>query len=94
MVPVSGGGAPTVTVASLGDGWYAVRCGDRTQHRVSVRPDVLRRVAAEGEDPEQTVRRAFAFLLEREPPESILRSFALEDIARYFPEFWEAMRTR
>jgi hypothetical protein len=51
-------------------------------------------VATAGEPPEQTLRRAFDFLLEREPAESILRSFALEDIARYFPEFWEEMARR
>lgn len=36
---------------------------------------------------EDLVRRSFEFLLEREPPESILRSFDLSVIARYFPEY-------
>jgi hypothetical protein len=35
------------------------------------------------------VRSSFRFLLEREQRESILRTFNLEAIARYFPE-WEA----
>jgi hypothetical protein len=88
MSPMS---SPAVTVTAAGDDRYTVRVGGRTEHRVTARPEVLRRVAAAGEPPEQTLQRAFGFLLEREPPESILRSFALEDIARYFPEFWEAM---
>ena len=84
-------GSPAVSVSAAGDDRYTVRVAGRTEHRVTARPEVLRRVAAAGETPEETLRRAFAFLLEREPAESILRSFALEDIARYFPEFWEEM---
>jgi hypothetical protein len=33
------------------------------------------------------VTRSFEFLLEREPPTSILRTFALPDIERYFPDY-------
>lgn len=40
-------------------------------------------------DPDHLVRAAFAFLLEREPASSILRSFDLPVIGRYFPG-WEA----
>ncbi|HEX3607102.1 MAG TPA: hypothetical protein VH134_14360 [Candidatus Dormibacteraeota bacterium] len=84
--------SPAVTVVPSGGDVYTVRVGTRTEHRVTARPDALRRAAAADETPERTLERAFAFLLEREPPESILRSFALEDIARYFPEFWTTMR--
>jgi hypothetical protein len=90
----SGTGPGGVTVTSLGSDVYTVSVAGRTEHRVTARPAVLERVAGAGEAPETTLRRAFDFLLEREPPESILGSFALEDIARYFPEFWEQMRTR
>jgi hypothetical protein len=86
--------SPAVTVTAAGDDRYTVRVAGRTEHRVTARPEVLQRVASAGEPPEQTLRRAFDFLLEREPAESILRSFALEDIARYFPEFWEEMGRR
>ena len=58
---------------------------------MTARPPVIARVARVGESPAATVRRAFEFLLEREPPSSILRRFALEDIGSYFPEFWSAM---
>ena len=40
-------------------------------------------------DPTDLVRRSFAFLLEREPKESILGAFDLTVIGRYFPD-WEA----
>jgi hypothetical protein len=33
------------------------------------------------------VQASFAFLLDREPPTSILTHFKLSDIARYFPEY-------
>jgi hypothetical protein len=38
------------------------------------------------------VRRSFTFLLEREPPSSILRSFSLEQISDYFPDYMAAIR--
>jgi hypothetical protein len=40
------------------------------------------------------VEASLGFLLEREPKESILRSFELGDIARYFPEYGETFRGR
>ena len=66
----------------------------RTIHTVTATPTVLARVAGPDETSEDTIRRAFAFLLDRESPSSILRTFALETIATYFPEFWEAMQLR
>jgi hypothetical protein len=38
------------------------------------------------------VEASFAFLLEREPRESILRSFDLSEISRYFPEYERELR--
>ena len=45
-------------------------------------------------DDEAVVRESFVFLLEREPPESILPSFSLDIIRRYFPEYDDEMRRR
>jgi hypothetical protein len=42
---------------------------------------------------EDLVTRSFAFLLEREPPASILATFALPEIERYFPGFTRAIKT-
>jgi hypothetical protein len=38
------------------------------------------------------VRRSFEFLLDREPKESILRSFDLSLISKYFPEYERVMK--
>jgi hypothetical protein len=62
--------------------------GSATIHRVSVAAADLERLDPGAADPADLVRRSFAFLLEREPKESILRSFDLTVIGRYFPE-WE-----
>ena len=43
--------------------------------------------------PIDLVRRSFAFLLEREPKESILRSFDLPEIGRYFPDYERTITT-
>jgi hypothetical protein len=60
-----------------------------THHEVTVARDLLAMLRPGEEEPHDLVRDSFAFLLEREPRESILRSFDLPAIARYFPE-WEA----
>ena len=41
---------------------------------------------------EDLVRKSFQFLLQREGKESILRSFDLRVIKRYFPEYEDEMR--
>ena len=58
-----------------------------TQHRVMMSRDTYQRLTGGKSTPEQCVEAAFAFLLEREPKESILRRFDLTVISRYFPEF-------
>lgn len=57
-----------------------------TTHEVTIARDLMARLGP-GEPAEAFVERCFAFLLEREPKESILRSFDVSVIARYFPEF-------
>ncbi len=47
----------------------------------------LSRLAPGHYDPEQLVATSFAYLLEREPRESILRRFELPVIERYFPGY-------
>ncbi len=42
----------------------------------------------------EVVRESFAFLLEREPASSILPSFRLDVISRYFPEYESEMKRR
>jgi len=59
---------------------------DATSHRVALRAADFARLAG-GATPERMVEAAFQFLLDREPKESILVSFDVSVIARYFPEF-------
>lgn len=81
----------TVRTDPTADGWtcaVTVRsAGATTEHRVRVTHAALERFAPGATDPTDVVRRSFAFLLEREPATSILRTFDLPDIGRYFPEF-------
>ena len=60
--------------------------GQRTQHLVTVSRTELDRWGGGG-TVEDLGSRSFDFLLEREPPSSILRRFDLSLIQRYFPEF-------
>jgi len=60
--------------------------GSTTEHDVSLREDDFERLAGD-RTPEAFVRDCFAFLLVREPKESILRAFDVSVIGRYFPEF-------
>jgi hypothetical protein len=66
--------------------------GSQTRHRVTVSASDYRKLAGPTAcSPEQLVKAAFRFLLEREPKESILRRFDLMVIAQYFPEFEERL---
>jgi len=79
-----------VTAAVAGDGWdcsVTVRNGRQTHHRVRVSRADLARLASGASDPVELVQASFAFLLEREPKESILREFDLAVIGRYFPGY-------
>ena len=71
------------------------RRGRRTDHTVTVSPGALARWArgSAQQDVEDLVRRSFEFLLEREPPSAILRSFDLSVIESYFPEYDELFRS-
>lgn len=57
-----------------------------TRHDVTVTADMIDRLA-KGRRAEDVIEAAFRFLLEREPKESILASFDVSVIQRYFPEF-------
>jgi hypothetical protein len=79
-------------------GWtceVAVRDGvSETHHTVAVSRHDLERFAPAEPGPDRLVRCSFEFLLEREPKESILRSFDLPVILRYFPEYEHEIRAR
>ena len=62
-------------------------------HSVTATAEHLCRYGGE-EHPERLLEASFEFLLEREPKESILRSFELPVIERYFPEYTRDIKTR
>ena len=57
-----------------------------SEHDVTLSKSDVEHLAGD-RTPEALVHDCFAFLLEREPKESILRSFDISVIGRYFPEF-------
>lgn len=65
-----------------------------TSHRVAVPSDMVDDLGLQGVDPELLVRESVGFLLEREPAPSILPEFALSDIARYYPEYYDELEAR
>jgi hypothetical protein len=83
-----------ISVTPAGGGEFTVEVaggGTRTTHRVTVPAGTA---ADLGVDPALLVEESFRFLLEREPKESILNSFDLAVIARYFPEYPDEIRRR
>ncbi len=80
-----------VVVSPAAQGWQCsvevIEGGTRSRHRVAVSRDELARYGRPGEDAASLARRSMAFLLEREPADSILGSFDLSVIERYFPEY-------
>jgi hypothetical protein len=61
-----------------------------SKHRVTVSAVDAARFSKVGADPARAVEAAMAFLLDREPKESILGAFDIGVIRRYFPEFDKA----
>jgi hypothetical protein len=75
-----------------GDAWRCTVDLGVTRHDVGVARADLDRLDPGAADPTDLVRRSFAFLLDRESPTSILRSFDLPVIGRYFPEYERTIR--
>jgi hypothetical protein len=65
---------------------------DISSHHVRVWVSDLERLSPDSSEPTALVKASFAFLLERESPQMINRSFDLLDIARYFPEYEASIR--
>ena len=69
-----------------------VEGGATTRHAVTVAQSDLDRLDPGANDPHLLVDASFRFLLERESNTSILRSFDLPVIGRYFPEYEAEIR--
>jgi hypothetical protein len=87
--------SPPVTVSQDIEDRYRVEVGtdqERTVHTVKVPPGLVARLGWPAGSADALVRASFAFLLEREPPSSILAVFSLEVIGDYFPDYPAEMR--
>jgi hypothetical protein len=79
---------------SSGDEWIVtVKAGVTTHHRVRVSKQDVERFAG-GASVEKLLQESFRFLLERESNTSILPSFDLPLIGRYFPEYDAEIKRR
>jgi hypothetical protein len=89
-----------VRCAPIPTGWRcAVTIDDgrgRSAHDVTVTTEDATNLAAAADaaDVERLVYETIAFLLEREPKESILQAFDITVVSRYFPEFEAEIRSR
>jgi hypothetical protein len=86
----------TITIESKGLSTYLVTIDDHgttTRHTVTATPQDVARYAPDT-TPERLIEASFEFLLEREPATSILTSFALPVIERYFPDYPKVIRAR
>jgi len=89
-----------VRCAATPTGWHCTVSIDddrgTSAHHVTVAGEDASDLAAAADqsDVERLVYETIAFLLEREPKESILRTFDLTVVGRYFPEFESEIRSR
>ena len=79
-----------IRVTKIKGGEYAIDVieGDETTtHRVTLDDAYYHKLTDGAVSPNELIERSFRFLLEREPKESILPSFHLNVIQKYFPEY-------
>jgi hypothetical protein len=83
-----------INVLALNETAYQVNVIDKstTSHEVTAQPDYALKLTLGKIDTAQLVKASFEFLLAREPNTSILRSFDLSVIARYFPEYEDTIK--
>jgi len=67
-----------------------VEKGSETKHTVTMSDDFYNSLNTE-ESPDKVIEESFRFLLEKEPKESILRSFDVTVISNYFPDYKETL---
>jgi hypothetical protein len=79
----------TIRVKGAGANSYLVTVegASTTVHSVTVTPEYLQKLSGGLATPETLIEKSFEFLLERESNTSILSSFDLPTIQRYFPEY-------
>lgn len=86
-----------ITVNDKGSNKFAVTVsqgGSSSQHTVTLTDDYHQKLAGGRASKEVLIEKSFEFLLEREPKESILSTFELPVIGRYFPEYESRIGSR
>ncbi len=64
----------------------------KTEHAVELDDEYYQKLSGGKITKEELIKKSFGFLLEKEPKESILSSFNLKVIKRYFPEYEEKIK--
>jgi len=84
-----------ITVKKIDDRTFEVTVADQTTttHRVTVDPAYHEKLTDGYISTEKLVEKSFEFLLQRESNTSILRTFELPVIGRYFSEYETTIRT-
>ncbi len=86
-----------VEINDLEPEYFSVRVTEgntTTNHRVRLAPDLLADIGVGDVEPEHLIRETFEFLLERESASEIMAEFSLDDVARFFPDFYDELRQR
>ena len=89
--------AAKIDVRQLSAGSYAVRVIEgksESTHKVTLKDRDYAHLTNGNVTPEELIRRSFEFLLERESKESILESFDITVISRYFPQYEREIKKR
>jgi len=86
----------TIHIEPAGNSKYHVSIDDRgktSRFTVTATPEDVARYAPDGTTAERLIHASFEFLLKKEPASSILSSFALAVIERYFPDYPTTIRS-
>lgn len=83
-----------ITIETIDERTFKVTIEGRstTSHTVTVEPSYYEKLTGGRVPAEKLVEKSFEFLLERESNTSILRTFDLPVIGRYFPEYEGTIR--
>ena len=84
-----------LSIKEISDSTFKVIISDEkeTSHLVSVSDDFLNKFTKNKITKKKLIELSFNFLLEREKNSSILREFQLQEISKYFPEYFDSVRS-
>ena len=84
----------TIFIKELSDEEFQVTVNAKnpTSHNVTLTDDVYQNLTNGKVSKKELIEFSFKFLLEREPNTSILSSFELSLISRYFPEYIKTVK--